>query len=522
MKTEPCHRNGPETGHPHAPPTASAPSADSVPLASSVRSAPQRPFLPRVAYVLCVLFPLAFAAGCATHRESLERYHAAEALPFHQRTLEWLEKAEAAPPLETPRADTLEFLADLPEPLALEIAIAARVFDVSTDSLAPRLEALKTGDALDAALGGRLDLHDLLLAVTLRNPGVQAAREAWHATLHQYTQAEYLEGLLREYRAFGRYLDMGGAPDMDDYLPYPSTLSFKGEMIREEARMAEIEWEQVLRDTLVQAGATFFEYQFQHRGEGVAAENVAILENLLTVVQERFATGLATQAEVLRLQVELERQRNLERDFRARQRSAAADINALLDRSADAPLGRPADRDLPHALPELDALTAQALEHRQEIRAQDARIAQMEIALRMGEIMNRPRPGLAMEAAPRPAYAQSEAYLGEMRQRLEAARRNRGQLQAQTRALARTTLEEADIARRQATLIEEVVLPLDRTAYDIALRGYMAGDLTFMELLDAERQLLDARLELDESRRDRNQALLQLTVVRGYLEGMGG
>jgi outer membrane protein, heavy metal efflux system len=514
------------------------------------------------------LFQFAFAlvvpalAGCTSHyREALLEYRQGEPLPFYQRTLEWASEAEddAPAPAAIERRAAEEDIkpADLPTPADKHLEVAARVLGVSPDGLAGRWPASdipsrpSTGETEGArsyprGLGERVDFEELMVAVAALNPEVQAAREEWRAMLYQYDQAQFLEGLLREYRTFTRYLDVGAGEPMQremmqEFFPSPSTVTFRGEMVREEARLAELEWERVLREALVEAGTSFFDYQFQHRGAATVEENILLLDNLLTVVQDRYATGLASQVDVLRLQTELERQRNLLRDFESRRVTSAAQLNALLGRPAGARLGRPADNDLPYRVSTHEALVEAARAHRQEILMQEARIARTAIALRMGEVMNRPlfsqgytmfdrgmmpetfvgeepmpfasQPGAP---APRPGYAQAEAYLAELRQRLEAERAMLDQTVATTSALARALLEQADIAQRQAALIRDIVLPLTQSAYEIALRGYTAGDMSFIDLLDAERELIDARLELDESRRDQNEALVRLATARGF------
>ncbi|MBI5090960.1 MAG: TolC family protein [Candidatus Hydrogenedentes bacterium] len=85
--------------------------------------------------------------------------------------------------------------------------------------------------------------------------------------------------------------------------------------------------------------------------------------------------------------------------------------------------------------------------------------------------------------------------------------------------MSRMSVENVEIAHRKVTLIEQIVLPQSTSAYRIALDGYTAGDMSFLDLLDAERNLIMARLELEESRRDQDQTVLRLAGVRGSLGG---
>lgn len=489
---------------------------------------------------------LLFALGCTSHyRDALLAYRAGEPVPFVARTLAWAGDVDVTEADVSEVAPVIERTTEVQAPEDRAGGVAAHVLGVSREWLDMQAARLTHPDT---SMRGPLSWETLAVGVAMMNPGVAAARNQWLATIKQYDQAEFLEGLLREYQSFTRYLDTGAGSAMNrampgSYFPYPNSIALKGEMLREQVRLAELEWERVLRDALVRAGELYFSYQFQFRGAAAVGENVSLLEDLVDVVQDRYATGLATQPDVLRLQTALERQRNLLLDFHAQQRSDAAAINAILGRAVGAELGGPTDRDHPAVPVSRDELVDTARRTRQETLEQEARVARTQIAIRMGEIMNRPLasqgfslfdPGMAdpvatpgsmsfgvKPSAPAiPTYAQAEAYLAEMRSRLEAERQLLQQAIADTGALAVTMLEQVDVARRHVDLVRDVVLPLEQSAYDIALRAYTAGELTFIDLLDAESRLIETRLELVANLRDLNQALVRLATVRGVLAGL--
>ena len=73
------------------------------------------------------------------------------------------------------------------------------------------------------------------------------------------------------------------------------------------------------------------------------------------------------------------------------------------------------------------------------------------------------------------------------------------------------------MARRAVRLVEQIILPQDRSTYETTLSNYTAGRATFIDLLDTERALIEARLDLDAARRDANRALLRLAEVAGQI-----
>ena len=501
----------------------------------------------KVYYYTIILLTL-FAAGCATgYKETLEEYNKAEPLPYYERTLELADRsAEEEPAAREEALPSLEEMRENISPRDTFHEIASEFFVLSTEELRASFGALETTEQLDKELGGQLELDELSFALALHNPSVRAARHRWQATLRQYSQAEFLETLITEYRTFTRYLDVGAGKPMNKSMqqqqfPFPSTISLKGELVREQVRLAEVEWQKTLRDVVLETGNDFFTYQYIARAITSTEENVRLIENLLDVVERRYRTGGASQPDLLKVQTELERQRNMLEDLQSRRHAVRARINAALNRPEDAALGKPSEVDLPSVAEDVETLVPQALAQRQEVRMQETRVARIATAIRLGEVMNRPlfsqgystfergaSPeasagesaasfGLMRKTRDRPDYARSEAYLAEMRERLAAAKAKLENIRARTRGLARTLIEEASVARREVDLIAEIVLPQSRSAYETTMSGYTAGDMSFLDLLDAERALISARLEQHQARRDRNQALLDITTARGTL-----
>lgn len=496
--------------------------------------------------LISVTLPLVLAGCAATYSDALKRYQRNEPSAFHTRTLEWTSATTTERPMARPRVSaSAEFeTRAATAPQTMEIEVLRAVLGQDVKHLAARLKTLQREQTQQAALRDTVTWNELALLVALRNPTVRAAAQQWHATLYQYSQAEYLETLIGQYHSFTRYLDVGaGKPFNKDmtkrYLPYPSTLSYKGELIAEQTRLARLEWETALREALIEAGHRFYLYQYLVRAKATTRDNIALIEGLLGVVEQRYEAGEASQADLLKLQTTLERHRNMLEDLRDRQASTMAELNELLDRPLEAGFGAPSMHDLDASVASESDLVRIALEHRQEVRAQESRVARTQIAIRMGEVLHRPiadqgysrfEPSLQPETPgghasmpygqrrkvqEAPAFAQSEAYLSEMRQRLAAQQSMLEQVRGKTLAMTRTWHRDLAVARRRAHLVRAIVLPQNRSAYETLQSSYSAGRSSFIDLLDAERALLDARLELDAARRDLNQTIIRRATVTG-------
>ncbi|MCB2156264.1 TolC family protein [bacterium] len=498
---------------------------------------------PQVRLFATAILILVVLAGCASGtRKALDDYFKAEPLPYYEKSIGLAEESPGED-MGTESPAMAEIRAEVaPDDKFLEIA--ASFFDTSSEELQGAFDDLKSDEQLDETLGAQLELNEFLYALAIHNPSVKSARHRWKATLKQYSQAEFLETLVSEYRTFTRYLDVQTGKPMNKAMaqqqyPFPSTISLKGELVREQVRLAEIEWQKSLRDAVVEAGKDYFDYQYLVRAEASTRENLMLVQGLVDVVERRYGAGESSQPDLLRVQTELERQRTMLEDLRSKQKAVRARINAALDRAPDANLGGPAGTDLPEVTDDVKALMEEALAHRQEVRMQRAKVNRIGIAIRLGEVMNRPlfsqgystfergmKPeasedesrvsyGLMSKSGDRPDYARAEAYLAEMRERHAATKADLDQVRARTKALAQTVFEQAMIAQRQVDLIDQVVLPQSQSAYETTLSAYTSDRMSFIDLLDAERALIRARLEEHASRRDLNQALLELARTRG-------
>ena len=519
---------------PHRRPPASTLSITSTPSTKSTPSTSSR------AALLPILSAAVVLGGCAAG-PSLDTFEQGRAASFYRRTVDWAEREEAQPP-PLPATDPIRLFE--PDAAAPEDALArllAELFDEDAADLAGRLEPLADFNSMERTLERRLDWETLRLAAALHNPSARAAREDWQATLRQYDQAEFLEGLAGQFRAFTRYLDVPspGEAMTREFFPFPGAIALKGEMLRALARQAELAWQIALREAVIEAGEQYFELQYLVRAAGTVRDNIALLEEIAAVTEEQFRADLVSQADLLRVHNALDEARNSLIDLESSRRPAArARLNALLGRPDDAPLDEPDDAHLPFPPATPEELRAEALERRQEILEMEARVAMIEASIRMGERMNRPLAGPAYgafergmmpealrggegfglepgEFTPDPGFAQAEAYLAETRRRLEAARRRLEGLRLNTAAEARAAWEDLDIIRREVVLLEENLLPRNEAIHEVSISGFTAGTVTFLEMLEAEREVIDKRLRIHEARRDLDQALVRLARITG-------
>ncbi len=247
--------------------------------------------------------------------------------------------------------------------------------------------------------------------------------------------------------------------------------------------------------------------------ERLTRENLDLMSRVEQLAQVRYAGGLVAQQDPIRAQIEQTTMRSELIMLESEKRQARARLNALLARTAGAPLAEPiALRPLPAggAL-QAAALAQRARDGNPQLLVEQARLRSAE---RSRELTLRNRyPDVTLGVAPsqmgsrittwglmvevsiplqqttrRSQEAESESMLQAARLRSDAlANQLVGDLGEQLAAL--------EAARSTEGLVTNQSLPQSELGLRSALAAYENGKLDFTALLDAQRQIRKARQE---------------------------
>lgn len=270
-----------------------------------------------------------------------------------------------------------------------------------------------------------------------------------------------------------------------------------------------------------------------HESTRLSEEVAALLERLEAVSRSRYSNGLAPQADVIRAQTERTMVQSELLALRAEARTAAAQLNALLARAPDAPLAEPLRL---RALPPDDQLRYAMLTQR--LRDASPELA-VESARRTGAERNRDLtyrnryPDFSVSVAPiqmrnriadwelmfevniplqqksrRHQEREAEAMVEAAGSRLTAAQqRLLGELGARLASL--------QAARDTEALVTGGLQPQAQATLEAALIAYETGRVDFATLLEAQRQLRQARLAAIKAQADARMRLAEIERLIG-------
>lgn len=244
--------------------------------------------------------------------------------------------------------------------------------------------------------------------------------------------------------------------------------------------------------------------------EHLTQQTIDLLENLERIVRERYANGLSSQQDVVRVQLETTTLLGELIGIQNERHHEHAKLNSLLSRPVNSPLAEPVQpRPLPPAarLDEQDLLE-QLRAHNPQLQIADAQIQSADKSRDLA-YANR-YPGFTLGVA-RTQYSSINTWdvMVEFSIPLQQSVRRSQEHEAEAMLAAasarkRSALNEAESSlsenlsalessRRTETLIETRLLPQSELTYQSALAGYETGKVDFSTLIDAQRQILQAR-----------------------------
>lgn len=272
---------------------------------------------------------------------------------------------------------------------------------------------------------------------------------------------------------------------------------------------------------------------YVHRNLRLNGEILDLMARLERIAQARYAGGLAAQQDVIRAQVEQTAVRSELVAMETERHHLEARLNALLARPPASPLGEPRElRGLPSPARLDYAALAERLRGRNpQLFAEEARV---QAAEKGRDLAYRNRyPDFTVGVSPiqygkqvmewelmlelniplqqgarRAQERESEAMLAAAQARREAtANQVLGEL---AEALA-----SIEAARRSETLAAGSLLPQAEASFRAALAGYENGKVDFATLLDAQRQIRLARVNVIKAQAEAQAGLAEVERLLG-------
>jgi outer membrane protein TolC len=265
----------------------------------------------------------------------------------------------------------------------------------------------------------------------------------------------------------------------------------------------------------------------------LTTERLELLRQMADASQIRYAAGRTTQQDVLKAVVEISQLHEEQIVNEERVRMAEARLNALLARDPASPVGPLETPREQVALRPIDDLQQLALDAQPELQVIRAEIARAEALVAvaggerrpdfvirggymwMGDDRDAITGGVGISWPNAPWARNGVKLVGQEAQAGVSAARARYEAQVnRTRLMVQEAHIRAQSAARRAALLRTSIVPQSGQALDVSRVGYQADRAGFLDIIDNQRVLAEARLgylralaELDDARTDLERAV---------------
>ena len=378
--------------------------------------------------------------------------------------------------------------------------------------------AFTAGRSAHAEDSTSLRLSDVLERARSQNPELRAARERAKAAGAMPAQARALDDPTFSYEAWN-------APDsfridqadnnifrISQKLPFPGKRALAGAVAEHDAVRSSHEADGVELQVLSTVKRAYYELWRAHARLGVLERERQLVERLTGVVDERYGTGDASQADVLRLRVELTHLVNQVQTERLAVERARTELASLLSERSRDLVGTPQPPPPPKLPATSDELVAAALGKRPDIAAQQSAVEREETAVRLakrnylpdfevsvGRFVNyRQNDGFgAMASVTIPIFntAKYGAGVEEAGARLAAAHAEERMAEDRAKREVEDAWLRARTALLQYQLFKDTHIPQIEQTLRVTESGYETGAVSFLDLIDTLRSLQSIHLE---------------------------
>jgi outer membrane protein TolC len=357
-----------------------------------------------------------------------------------------------------------------------------------------------------------------------KNPEIQMLRERLGVVSARAKQAPYLEDPQIAFQLGGVPLSNPTSFNQADtnsigirqMLPFFGKLTLKEKIAQQEEKVAEQELHAKEREIISMVKMAYADLFMAQRAIEILREQLEIMRTIIGATEARYRVGRVTQQDVFKAL--LEQSELMNQLIVTEQESSTAEVklNSAMYRPPRTPIQVPADLTLPEIASTPSGLDELALANRPELRGAEREIERAE---RMYELAdkNRKFPDfmLGWDYMRMPTDMKKDRYgamvnitipfspwtigrrnyeVEETLAEIRTAKSNRDAMRNMTLKQVGESQAKVQAAKRSVQLYREGLLSQAELSFRSALAAYQTGRVEFVNLLEAERALREARM----------------------------
>jgi len=388
-------------------------------------------------------------------------------------------------------------------------------------------------------------LNDYLTHAALNNAALKASFEQWKVAIHQIPQAKALPDPKFTYGYFIREVETRTGPQRNKFglmqvFPWFGKIQARTDTAASTAKAASKRYEAQKLTLFRQVKDAFYEYTYLARAIEIAKQNLELLKHFEEVARIKYIAAAATHPDVIRAQVELAKIEDALRSLEDLRAPISARLNAVLNRKSFEILPWPAREEFEPRTVDSQHLIAMLRKRNPDIAALDyeTRAARSNVELAKKnfwpdvavgldyiETGSAVSPGVG-DSGKDPIMLAFSINLPIWRNSYKAAERQakanvRKKLQqkadVENKIIARAeqVLYGFDDSNRKIKLYGDILVPKAEELLQASETAYQGGTVDFLNLIDAQRTLLDFQLRYERAVTNNSQKLAELEMLVG-------
>jgi outer membrane protein TolC len=416
--------------------------------------------------------------------------------------------------------------------------------EVGAEDLEVHQDQRTAPDAKQESIGLET-LSEYLTQAALSNEALKAAFYRWRAALEKVPQVRSLPDPSFTFAYFIRSVETRTGPQQASFklaqtFPWFGKLDLKGDIATQEASAVKAEYDALKLKIFFDVKNVYFEYGYLAKAVEIKRENIELLRYLESVARARYSAGATPYADVIRTQVELEKLEDRLKTLVDLRMPIMAKLIAAMNMPADSVLPWPTDVPVMVIGITDDELFKQLPEHNPRIKRFEYLEAKEQAGIELAQKDYYPDFTLGLQTiatgdAVIPEISDSgedpiiasvsinlpvwwdkrRAAVSEAHSRRLSAKTGNQAVQDTLRADMQLALYKYRDAQRKIDLYQNTLIPKAEQSLAVTLEAFQAGIRSSLDLIDAEKTLLEFELAYVRALADQAQSFALLEMLLG-------
>jgi outer membrane protein TolC len=394
------------------------------------------------------------------------------------------------------------------------------------------------------------DLTVLVSTALTNNPELKSSQARWQIFSSKARQASSLDDpmfmfklqnmLAREPFVFNKDPQSSKVIGISQQLPFWGKRALKQEIAQFEAESYKWAIEERKLELTRMVKETYYQIWAVDKYLKIIDKNLQILSDFITITESKYSVGQGVQQDIYKAGLEKSKLLDMQITLRQQRKSLEANINYLLYRPGNTPVGAVADFTLPQVTHSVEQLNETAFEKRPQIKSLASLANKGQAAHRLAKKEFYPDFNLSFEYMFKEAVAtdmvtdpgydmfsvgvtfnlpfqreRRHAMLAESASETNMATEELNALKNNIAYTINDTLAQLDRRRKLTELYRGGIIPQAEQSLESAVIGYRVNKVDFLTLLDGRVTLFNYEREMYESQAEYMIQLAKLEATIG-------